>query len=106
MLRGLYFFTKLQEFVPNTDDLIFISNRQQSIKKAVCSVYNNTYHGYCMWHVEQNLKSFYTCQVVIDLFKKAAHANHISQFIQLWMEIQNMYPRVTNDLTTNITFDQ
>ena len=59
-----------------------------------------------MGHIKQNLKSVYTCQDAIDLFKKAAQAYQISQFTQLWMEIQNRYPRVANYLTTNITFGQ
>ena len=72
------FLTKLQEFVPNIDDLVFISDRHQSIEKEVCNVYKNAHHSYCMWHVEQNLKSLYICQDAIDLFKKAAQAYHIS----------------------------
>ena len=41
-----WFLTKLQEFVPSTDDLVFISDRHQSIEKAVCNVYSNAHHGY------------------------------------------------------------
>ncbi|CAE6226069.1 unnamed protein product [Arabidopsis arenosa] len=37
-------------------DLVFISDRHQSIKKAVMTVYSNAHHVNCIWHLSQNLR--------------------------------------------------
>lgn len=52
-----------------------------------------------MWHIEQNLKSCFTCKDAINLFKSAAQSYQVSQFNQSLNDIQNRYPAVESYLT-------
>ncbi|CAE6008603.1 unnamed protein product [Arabidopsis arenosa] len=47
---------KLKTVYPEVPDLVFISDRHQSIKKAVMTVYPNAHHVHCIWHLSQNLR--------------------------------------------------
>ena len=48
---------KLQELIPDDKDLVIISDRHQSIRNAVADVYKKSQHGFCAWHISQNIKS-------------------------------------------------
>lgn len=98
----IWFLTKLQEIVRDDDDVVFITDRNQSIKNALGRVYKNARHGYCMWHIKQNLKSRYFCSDAIDLFLRAAEAYQVSRFNESWSEIQNRYNQLATYLTTNM----
>ncbi|KAG7553461.1 Zinc finger SWIM-type [Arabidopsis thaliana x Arabidopsis arenosa] len=52
----IWFFQKLKTVYPEVPDLVFISDRHQSIKKAVMTVYPNAHHVHCIWHLSQNLR--------------------------------------------------
>ena len=82
-----WFLTKLQEIIPNNGELVFISDKNQSIKNAVGNVYKNAHHGYGIWHIQQNLKGHFSCIDSIDPFKKATQEYQVSQFNQFWNEI-------------------
>lgn len=54
-----WFMQKLSEIVIDGGDLTFVSDRQQSILKAVSEVYPQAHHGACLVHVRRNVKAKY-----------------------------------------------
>ena len=40
-----WFLTRLKEIIGDTDELVFVSNRTQSIKHVVSTIFNNAQHG-------------------------------------------------------------
>nr|XP_009596832.1 uncharacterized protein LOC104092855 [Nicotiana tomentosiformis] len=75
-----YFFKKLAECIPDSDDLCIISDRHQSIKTVVANVYTLAHHGFCMFHISMNLKSRYgDCDIIYN-FQQAAKAYKLDEF--------------------------
>ena len=52
-----WFMTKLEELIPDDEELVIISDRHQSIRNAVEKVYKKSHYGFCAWHLSQNIKS-------------------------------------------------
>ncbi|KAL1199244.1 Protein FAR-RED ELONGATED HYPOCOTYL 3 [Cardamine amara subsp. amara] len=52
-----WFLQTLKTVVPDHPELVFVSHKNKSIIKTVGEVYPNTKHGYCLWHMSQNMKS-------------------------------------------------
>ena len=54
--------------IGDTDELVFISDIAQSIKKAISTVYERAQHG--AWHVAQNVKSKFRCGDMMGTYWK------------------------------------
>ncbi|XP_062080330.1 uncharacterized protein LOC133785087 [Humulus lupulus] len=87
-----WFLTCLRDQVPDTTDLVFISDRHKSIIKGVRNVYKNAYHGACMWHLGQNIKTKFSGKGLKKLFEKTAKAYRVSEFTKLFAEISTKKP--------------
>ncbi|KAL9830731.1 putative MULE transposase domain-containing protein [Arabidopsis thaliana] len=78
----IWFLEKLKTVYSDVPGLVFISDRHQSIKKAVKTVYPNALHAACIWHLCQNMRD----RVKIDKdgaavkFRDCAHAYTESEF--------------------------
>ncbi|XP_056861971.1 uncharacterized protein LOC130509797 [Raphanus sativus] len=46
-----WFFTLLKTVIPDSTELVFVSDRNPSLIKAVGEVYLMSKHGYCIWHL-------------------------------------------------------
>ncbi|XP_062100867.1 uncharacterized protein LOC133806794 [Humulus lupulus] len=55
----LWFFSKLRDTYGEPKGLAIVSDRHKSIDNAVHMVYPNAFHGACMFHLLNNLKSKY-----------------------------------------------
>ncbi|XP_062076064.1 uncharacterized protein LOC133780212 [Humulus lupulus] len=55
----LWFFSKLRDTYGEPEGLAIVSDRHKSIDNAVHIVYPNAFHGACMFHLLNNLKSKY-----------------------------------------------
>ncbi|XP_062114506.1 uncharacterized protein LOC133825606 [Humulus lupulus] len=55
----LWFFSKLRDTYGEPEGLTIVSDRHKSIDNAVHMVYPNAFHGACMFHLLNNLKSKY-----------------------------------------------
>ncbi|XP_062085757.1 uncharacterized protein LOC133791865 [Humulus lupulus] len=55
----LWFFSKLRDTYGEPEGLAIVSDRHKSIENAVHIVYSNAFHGACMYHLLNNLKSKY-----------------------------------------------
>ncbi|XP_062104331.1 uncharacterized protein LOC133815514 [Humulus lupulus] len=87
-----WFLTKLQELIPDDSDLVFISDRNQSIINGVSNIYRKSQHGHCRWHLSQNIKARVRVKGVIKLFEETANAYKVSDFNKLYDELKNRYP--------------
>ncbi|XP_059314052.1 uncharacterized protein LOC132064899 [Lycium ferocissimum] len=85
-----YFFTKLAECIPDSDDLCILSDRHVSIKNVVADVYKLAHHGFCMYHITMNLRSKYgDCEILYN-FQEAAKAytlDELSVYFDAIMEL-------------------
>ncbi|TXG64277.1 hypothetical protein EZV62_011271 [Acer yangbiense] len=70
------------------DDLVFISDRNLSIAKAAASVFPNSLHGICMYHLDQNMKAKFKGVEVNDIFYKCSKAYRIVEFNQIMAQIR------------------
>ncbi|XP_019230869.1 PREDICTED: uncharacterized protein LOC109211751 [Nicotiana attenuata] len=75
-----YFFKKLAECIPDSDNLCVISDRHQSIKTDVANVYTLAHHGFYMFHFSMNLKSRSSDCDIIYNFLQAAKAYTLDEF--------------------------
>ncbi|CAA7048597.1 unnamed protein product [Microthlaspi erraticum] len=52
----IWFFEKLKTIIPDSSELVFMSDRNPSLLTVVATVYPIAHHGYCIWHLSQNVK--------------------------------------------------
>nr|AAC24187.1 Mutator-like transposase [Arabidopsis thaliana] len=75
-----WFFEKLAEIVPDSDDLMIVSDRHSSLYKGLSVVYPRAHHGACAVHLERNLSTYYGKFGVSALFFSAAKAYRVRDF--------------------------
>ena len=62
--------TRLREVIGDTYELVFVSDKAQSIKTAVFDVYEKAKHSACAWHVAQNVRSKFRCGDIMGAYWK------------------------------------
>ena len=67
-----WFFKNLKRFVPNNNELLFISDRHSSIKKGIASNYEMAFHGYCNWHLKGNLRKRTRSDRILEMYMDCA----------------------------------
>ncbi|XP_022860537.1 uncharacterized protein LOC111381061 [Olea europaea var. sylvestris] len=93
-----WFFAKLKDVVDDSNQLVFVSDRKKSIKRAITRLFPLSHHGACIWHIEKNLIARYSSSNVIFLFKRAAVAYHVSEFDQFMTQIRTIRPSMASYL--------
>ncbi|KAL0891482.1 hypothetical protein Bca101_015465 [Brassica carinata] len=89
-----WFMEQLKLAVPNVPGLVFLSDRNRSLIKSVRLVFPEAEHGYCIWHLSQNVKSHVhnnkdTCAFK---FRECAHAYTVAEFKYLYHAFRRKYP--------------
>ncbi|CAA3012848.1 uncharacterized protein LOC111398915 [Olea europaea var. sylvestris] len=79
----LWFMLKLREQIGESDQLVFVSDQNNSIASAIKTAFPQSHHGYCMGHMENNIKSKFHTTGILSLFKSAAQAYCVSEFQSL-----------------------
>ncbi|XP_022891932.1 uncharacterized protein LOC111406789 [Olea europaea var. sylvestris] len=82
-----WFFTKLREVIGDVENLAFVTDRGQSIINGIAEVFPEAHHGYCMYHIQGNLKTRYRGNGVVALFRRAAEAYSFEEFDKFMVEI-------------------
>ncbi|XP_022155432.1 uncharacterized protein LOC111022579 isoform X2 [Momordica charantia] len=82
-----WFFEKLKGAIGEVKDLIFVSDRNNSIAKSIAIVFPTAFHGLCIHHLKQNLSAKFNNETIDYLFVNAAKAYRESQFRELWERI-------------------
>ena len=75
-----WFLTRLREVIGDTNELVFVSDRAQSIKTVVSTVYDKEQHDACVWHIMQNVKSKFRFWDMMGAYWKAVDAYRVEQF--------------------------
>ncbi|CAB79655.1 putative protein [Arabidopsis thaliana] len=103
----IWFLEKLKTVYSDVPGLVFISDRHQSIKKAVKTVYPNALHAACIWHLCQNMRD----RVTIDKdgaavkFRDCAHAYTESEFEKEFGHFTSLWPKAA-DFLVKVGFEK
>ncbi|XP_070035483.1 protein FAR1-RELATED SEQUENCE 4-like [Nicotiana tomentosiformis] len=82
-----WYFSELRNAIGSRDNLIFLSDRHQSIVHGIAKVYPESHHGICIYHLEQNLKRRKVKSEVIKLFQSAARVYRRKEFDLYMLDI-------------------
>ncbi|XP_019237621.1 PREDICTED: uncharacterized protein LOC109217804, partial [Nicotiana attenuata] len=73
------YFSELRNAIRSRDNLIFLSDRHQSIAHGI-AVYTESHHGICIYHLEYNLKRRKVKNEIIKLFQSVARVYRREEF--------------------------
>lgn len=92
------FFSRLKLVIPDHPNLVFISDRHQSIEKAITTVFPSENRGICFFHVEKNIITKHGVNRLPHLVKKAANTYRRDEFTSVKDEIRRLNPKLSKDL--------
>ncbi|KAK3182681.1 hypothetical protein Dsin_029967 [Dipteronia sinensis] len=93
-----WFLNELKNAIGSLEDCMIISDRHLGIKAAMEKVYHNVPHGYCVFHMVQNIKNDYKRKDVSLLFKQAWKAYRKSDFKEVMLEMMKVNRVAFEDL--------
>ncbi|XP_022154610.1 uncharacterized protein LOC111021833 [Momordica charantia] len=87
--------TQIKCALAGVDNLVFVSDRHQTICKAIDKVFPAAFHCFCIQHIKVNLivKFKNDAKAVEELFLKATKAYRESYFNSIWAQLR-AYPGV------------
>ncbi|XP_022854521.1 uncharacterized protein LOC111375842 [Olea europaea var. sylvestris] len=86
----MWFMSNLKELIGDSTELVFDSNRKNSISNAIAHVFPLSQRGYCIWHLEKNLIQRYNNASAIFLFKLTARTSRVEEFERLMGQIRRV----------------
>ncbi|KAG7548217.1 Zinc finger SWIM-type [Arabidopsis suecica] len=93
-----WFFKQLSCVIPDDDSLAIISDRHQSIGKAIKKVYPKSSRGICTYHMYKNILVRFKDRDAFGLVKKAANAFRLVDFQTTFDQIEALSPALHNYL--------
>ena len=51
-----WFFEMLKSVIPDSSELVFMSDKNQSLIYAITNVFPQAHHDHCLWHLKKNVK--------------------------------------------------
>ncbi|XP_056852005.1 protein FAR1-RELATED SEQUENCE 4-like [Raphanus sativus] len=90
----LWFMEQLKSVISDVPRLVFLSDRNKGLIKAVRLVFPQAAHGYCIWHLSQNVKGYVRNNKDTCAFKfmECAHAYTEAEFLALYDTFCMRYP--------------
>ncbi|XP_024013306.1 uncharacterized protein LOC112087594 [Eutrema salsugineum] len=91
----MWFMNMLRSVVPDVPELVFLSDRNQSLLKSIREVFPLSQHGVCIYHLSENVKgnvsgvNRVTCA---KKFRACAHAYTENEFLTLYSAFRRTYP--------------
>ncbi|KAK2637551.1 hypothetical protein Ddye_032343 [Dipteronia dyeriana] len=85
-----WFLNELKNAIGSPEDCMIISDRHLGIKVAMEKVYPNVPHGYCVFHMAQNIKKDYKRKDLSLLFKQVWKAYQKSEFKETMLEMMKV----------------
>ena len=82
-----WFFRQLSKIVPDSEDLVLVTDRHRAIYAAVGQIYPKAFHGACAVHLERNVRVRWPKHGIPGLVGKAARAYNVGQFNEYYNEI-------------------
>ncbi|KAL6290903.1 hypothetical protein ACE6H2_008413 [Prunus campanulata] len=89
-----WFLTKLRGAIRDINDLVFISDRHESIRKAISTIFPDAHNEACIFHVSQNLKNHFKHERAHSLYFRATKAYLVHEFDRLMVQIFNVDSKV------------
>ncbi|XP_022860442.1 uncharacterized protein LOC111380992 [Olea europaea var. sylvestris] len=89
----MWFMSNLKEFIGDSAELVFVSDRKNSIFNAIANIFFLSQHRYCIWHLEKNLIQRYNNASAIFLFKRVAKTSRVEKFERLMGQIHRVSER-------------
>ena len=78
--------------------MIIILDRHISIKNVVASVFPDAAHGFCSFHIKNNVSSTYKNPDVTTLFVKASRVYRTDEFTEFMDELSIVKPKAFEKL--------
>ncbi|EOA15769.1 hypothetical protein CARUB_v10006926mg [Capsella rubella] len=95
----VWFFKNLKKFVPDEEDLVFVSDRHASIYAGLREVYPLAHHGSCTVHLVRNVRHNFDCDGLASIVNKEARAYTVGDFRVWWAEIKGRSQKCAAYLT-------
>ena len=88
------------EYVPDVleqeNALVILSDRAKGLLEGVPAIFPLAAHGYCLKHLEKNLKSTYKNPTLVTLLWKMAAAKTPCEFDELFKKFQEINPKAAD----------
>ncbi|XP_013589132.1 PREDICTED: uncharacterized protein LOC106297442 [Brassica oleracea var. oleracea] len=94
-----WFFRQLKVVVPDERALAFVSDRNNSLCKALENVYPLSQRGICIHHLLNNVVTHYRGKGVVGLIAKASKAYRVVDFQKRFQAVCNISPAIGKYLT-------
>ncbi|XP_013633381.1 PREDICTED: uncharacterized protein LOC106339116 [Brassica oleracea var. oleracea] len=90
----MWFMNKLRSVTSDEGELVFLSDRNARLIKSIREVFPMAAHGYCIWHLSQNVKRhvFNNRDACANKFTECAHAYTVAEFDDLNDAFSRRYP--------------
>ncbi|CAG7870257.1 unnamed protein product [Brassica rapa] len=85
-----WFFKRLQAFVRNSNDIVFVSDRRASIYYGLAKVYPEARHCACILHLKRNIRTYYKDKNLGFLIAKAGRTYRLADFYKIFNEIKRV----------------
>ena len=100
----VWFMEQLKSVISDVPGLVFLSYRKKSLIKAVSLVFPQAAHGYCIWHLSQNVKGHVrnnrdTCAFK---FMECARTYTEAEFLNLYNAFRMRYPSAAEYLDKSV----
>lgn len=92
----IWFFEEMRKAIQVRCELVFLSDRNQSIANGIRKVFPEAHHGICLYHFEKNLKQRHAKATVINLFQSAARSYKREDFNQLMSQLKSIDKKTYN----------
>ncbi|XP_018460264.2 uncharacterized protein LOC108831203 [Raphanus sativus] len=93
-----WFFRGLTHMIPDAPDLVFVSDRANSIASALEEVYPLSHHGICRIHLLRNITPKYSRTGLLPLVESAADAYTCHEFWLIFKDIKDKCPELAKYL--------
>ncbi|XP_013617632.1 PREDICTED: uncharacterized protein LOC106324163 [Brassica oleracea var. oleracea] len=93
-----WFFRGLSQKIPDASDLVFVSDRANSISSALEDVYPLSHHGICRIHLLRNITPTYAKTGLLPLVESAADAYTCHEFWLIFKDIKDKCPELAKYL--------
>ncbi|XP_075095284.1 uncharacterized protein LOC142173565 [Nicotiana tabacum] len=96
MMHTFGSFGEMRKVIQVRRELVFLSDRNQSIANGIRKVYPEAHHGICLYHFEKNLKRRHAKATVINPFQSDARSYKRKDFNQLMSKIKSVDKKTYN----------
>ncbi|XP_075076498.1 uncharacterized protein LOC142163144 [Nicotiana tabacum] len=92
----IWFFGEMKKTIQVHRELVFLSDRNQSIANGIRKVFPEAHYGICLYHFEKNLKQRHAKSTVINHFQSATRSYKREDFNQLMSQLKSIDKKTYN----------